>query len=194
MKESAEGCFFEGNCTAELNMHLFVLFIIFIAFNAIEIGSPLILKWKADAEQVGEYKSVLETQIDMETAEVNEEYLELMITFGYLTLFAAAFPLAPTLAFLTVGIEGKIDAYKYLNLVQRPFPERASSIGLWQNILQFLMIAAVITNLGLVILTDDKLELGEYYSWVYFVLVEHVFLIVVWILQAIIPDESEETR
>lgn len=71
----------------------------------------------------------------METAEVNEEYLELVITFGYLTLFAASFPLAPVLAFLTVGIEGKIDAYKYLNLVKRPFPERASSIGLWQSIL-----------------------------------------------------------
>ena len=182
VKEFSEGCFFQGNCTAELTLHLFVLFIIFIGFNVIEIGSPLILKWKADAEQVGEYKSVLETQIDMETAEVNEEYLELMITFGYLTLFAAAFPLAPALSLLTVAIEGKVDAYKYLNLVQRPFPERASSIGLWVHILQFLMIAAVITNLGLVVLTDDKLELGSYYCWVYFAAVEHLFLVVVWIL------------
>ena len=46
-----------------------------------------------------------------------EDYLELMIIFGYLTLFAASLPLAPALAFLTVAIEGKVDAYKYTRLV-----------------------------------------------------------------------------
>ena len=71
----------------------------------------------------------------MSSGEIAEDYLELMSTYGYLTLFAASLPIAPTLALLTVWIEGKVDAYKYTRLVQRPFPERAANIGIWEQIL-----------------------------------------------------------
>lgn len=50
VKEHNEGCFHENDCMAEVSLHLLVLLVVFIAFNAIEIGSPLIIKWKADAE------------------------------------------------------------------------------------------------------------------------------------------------
>ena len=119
-----------------------------------------------------------------------EDYLELMATYGYLTLFAASLPLAPALAFLTIVIEGKVDAYKYTRLVKRPFPERAANIGLWEQILQFMMIAAVVTNLGIIILTDNKFEMADHEQWVTFILIEHTFLLLVWILQAVIPDED----
>ena len=116
-EKTEEGCFFDGDCTAELSLHLFVLFITFICFNAVEIGAPLILKWKAEAEQDSAEKSELETQADMSKSEIMEDYLELMATYGYLTLFAASLTLAPALALLTVAIEGKVDAYKYTRLV-----------------------------------------------------------------------------
>ena len=38
VKEQVEGCFFENNFTAELSLHLPVIFISFIAFNAVEIA------------------------------------------------------------------------------------------------------------------------------------------------------------
>ena len=68
----------------------------------------------------------------MNKSEFNEDYLELMTTFGYLTLFAASLPLAPTLAWLTVVIEGKVDAFKYTRLVQKPFPKKSANIGFWE--------------------------------------------------------------
>ena len=71
----------------------------------------------------------------MGESEIMEDYLELMITYGYLTLFAAALPIAPVLALLTVWLEGKVDAYKYTRLIQKPFPAKASNIGLWEQIL-----------------------------------------------------------
>ena len=43
-EKTDEGFFFPGDCTAELSLHLFVLFITFICFNAVEIEAPLILK------------------------------------------------------------------------------------------------------------------------------------------------------
>lgn len=53
----------------------------------------------------------------METTEVMGDYGELMICFGYMTLFAASLPCAPTLALLAVAIEIKVDAYKFVRLV-----------------------------------------------------------------------------
>ena len=60
-REAEKGCMFNDNCTAEVSLHLMVLFITFIAFNAVEIGTPLLLKWKAELEQDSETKSDLET-------------------------------------------------------------------------------------------------------------------------------------
>lgn len=67
----------------------------------------------------------------MEESAIFDDYMELMILFGYTTLFAACLPLAPALAYVAVWIEGKIDAYKYSRLVKRPFPDHAESIGIF---------------------------------------------------------------
>lgn len=55
----------------------------------------------------------LESEIDMSSPEVEGDYLELMVCFGYLTLFTASLPLAPVLAYIAVAIEVRVDAYKY---------------------------------------------------------------------------------
>ena len=41
-----------------------------------------------------------------------EEYLEQVIQFGFATLFATAFPLAPFIAFCNACLELKLDAFK----------------------------------------------------------------------------------
>lgn len=56
-----------------------------------------------------------------------------------------------------------------------------------------MMIAAVITNLGLILITDNKFDVSTNQQWINFVLVEHLFLVAIWILQAVIPDEKQET-
>ena len=97
------------------------MFCTFIALNAVEIGIPFILKKLAEREQKGE-KNELETQVDMKCCGVFEDYLELVVCFGFLVLFAAALPLAPFLALIATFCELKVDAYKYACLVQRPYP------------------------------------------------------------------------
>ena len=56
-------------------------------------------------------------------------FLSLVIQYGFVTIFVAAFPLAPMFAVLNNWIEIRQDAYKYVSLLQRPVAERAQDIG-----------------------------------------------------------------
>jgi anoctamin-8 len=61
-----------------------------------------------------------------------EDYLEMLVQFGYVTLFSSAFPLAALCAFLNNIIEIRSDAFKLCFTLQRPFGERVRDIGTWQ--------------------------------------------------------------
>uniref|UniRef100_A0A1I8IQ06 Anoctamin n=1 Tax=Macrostomum lignano TaxID=282301 RepID=A0A1I8IQ06_9PLAT len=60
-----------------------------------------------------------------------DEYLEMVLQFGFLTLFMAAMPLAPMFALLNNVMELRLDAWKMLRLMRRPLARRASDIGAW---------------------------------------------------------------
>lgn len=64
------------------------------------------------------------------------DYLEMIIQYGFLTMFAAAFPLAAVFALLNNVLEIRIDAYKSLTEYRRPIPKNASTIEPWFTILE----------------------------------------------------------
>jgi hypothetical protein len=49
-----------------------------------------------------------------------DDYLEMVIEFGYVTLFASAFPLASILSILCNWVEIKADLFKLTHVVRRP--------------------------------------------------------------------------
>ena len=55
----------------------------------------------------------------------------LVIQFGFITIFVAAFPLAPLFAWLNNIIEIRLDAFKFVSVLQRPLAERAQDIGMY---------------------------------------------------------------
>ena len=61
-----------------------------------------------------------------------EDYLEMFIQFGYVTLFSSAYPLAGLCALLNNLIEIRGDAFKLCFIHKRPFGTRVNSIGSWQ--------------------------------------------------------------
>jgi len=61
-----------------------------------------------------------------------EDYLEMLIQFGYVTLFSSAFPMAAVCALLNNVIEIRSDAFKLCMTFQRPFGELVEDIGIWQ--------------------------------------------------------------
>lgn len=83
------------------------------------------------------------------------EYNEKVLQYGFLMLFAAAFPLAPLIALLTNAIDMKVDARRLLWTNRRPVAFRAEDIGTWYSILEFLNVAGVVTNSFLVAFTSS---------------------------------------
>ncbi|KAH7939780.1 hypothetical protein HPB52_017369 [Rhipicephalus sanguineus] len=89
------------------------------------------------------------------TLSLFDEYLEMAIQFGFVTLFVAAFPLAPLFALLNNIVEIRLDAYKYTSQMRRPLAERVPNIGAWQVILKGVSVFAVICNAFLIAYTSD---------------------------------------
>lgn len=91
------------------------------------------------------------------------EYLEMVIQFGFVTLFVASFPLAPVLALVNNIFEIRVDAWKITTQFRRMVPEKASTIGAWQPILQGVAILAVATNAMIIAFTSDMIPRLVYY-------------------------------
>ncbi|XP_077552647.1 anoctamin-4-like [Haemaphysalis longicornis] len=84
-----------------------------------------------------------------------DEYLDMTIQFGFVTLFVAAFPLAPLFALINNICEIRVDAYRYSKRLRRPIAERAPNIGAWQAILRALARCAVICNAFMIAFTSE---------------------------------------
>ncbi|XP_068587448.1 anoctamin-6 [Cebidichthys violaceus] len=91
------------------------------------------------------------------------EYLEMVIQFGFVTLFVASFPLAPILALVNNLFEIRVDAWKITTQFRRIVPEKAQDIGAWQPILQGVAILAVATNAMIIAFTSDMIPRLVYY-------------------------------
>ncbi|XP_057692971.1 anoctamin-5 isoform X1 [Corythoichthys intestinalis] len=86
-----------------------------------------------------------------------DEYLEMVIQFGFVSLFVASFPLAPLLALFNNIIEVRVDAWKLTTQFRRPVAAKAHSIGAWGEILSGIAILSVVTNAFIVAFTSDMI-------------------------------------
>lgn len=68
--------------------------------------------------------------------------------FGFITIFVAAFPLAPLFALLNNIVEIRLDAQKFVCTTRRTVGHQAKNIGIWLRILEFLVHLAVISNVN----------------------------------------------
>ncbi|RUP47049.1 hypothetical protein BC936DRAFT_146189 [Jimgerdemannia flammicorona] len=126
------------------------------------------------------------------------EYNEMVVQFGFVSLFVAAFPLAPLLALLNNVIEVRSDAYKLLTAYQRPVAYQAQDIGMWEKILNILSIISVLTNGAIIAFQSAYMErvlinrFGQenlLASRLGFLIVfEHAVLLLKFLLAYLIPD------
>ncbi|XP_055925697.1 anoctamin-5-like isoform X1 [Argiope bruennichi] len=85
------------------------------------------------------------------------EYLEMILQFGFVTIFVAAFPLAPLFALLNNIFEIRLDAHKLVFSHRRPVGVRVQNIGIWYRILDSIGKLAVLTNGIIIAFTSDMI-------------------------------------
>ncbi|XP_075213480.1 anoctamin-1-like isoform X2 [Lycorma delicatula] len=99
----------------------------------------------ADAEQTNQWTEDYKL-LDWGTRGLFDEYLEMVMQYGFVTIFVTAFPLAPLFALMNNVFEMRLDAKKFLTFYRRPIPRQAPNIGVWFRILDVLGKVAVISN------------------------------------------------
>jgi anoctamin-1 len=78
-----------------------------------------------------------------------------VLQYGFVTIFVAAFPLAPFFALLNNILEMRLDAQKLLQFYRRPVTQRVRDIGVWYRILDSIGKLSVITNAFIIAFTTD---------------------------------------
>ncbi|OCT81800.1 hypothetical protein XELAEV_18024308mg [Xenopus laevis] len=156
-----------SGCLIDLCLQMGVIMVLKQMWNNfMELGYPLLQNWWSrrkikKGSQMAENKCTMpQWEKDWNLQPMNahglmEEYLEMVIQFGFTTIFVAAFPLAPLLALLNNIIEIRLDAYKFVTQWRRPMPARATDIGIWYGILEGIGVLAVITNAFVIAITSD---------------------------------------
>ena len=71
-----------------------------------------------------------------------------MLQYGFVTMFVAAFPLAPVFALINNMVEVRLDASNFIHNFRRPVAERAEDIGAWYSILATLTTVNNILYIG----------------------------------------------
>nr|CAD7460341.1 unnamed protein product [Timema tahoe] len=171
MRKKKELCS-AGGCLIELAQQLAVIMIgKQIINNAQEILVPKLKAWwhKKRVKLSKKHKTRWEEDYQLIDNEgLFQEYLEMVLQFGFITIFVAAFPLAPLFALLNNWVEIRLDAQKFVCETRRIVAERAENIGIWFKILDMLAHLAVISNGFLIAFTSEFLPklLYQYeYDW-----------------------------
>lgn len=121
-----------------------------------------------------------------------DDYLEMFIQFGYVTLFSSAYPLAGLCALLNNLIEVRSDAFKLCFIYQRPFPQRVANIGSWQTAMEVMGVIGVVVNCGLICLLGPVHRIfpniTPVQTLILIIVLEHLMLLAKLLLSAAIPD------
>ncbi|XP_023404484.1 anoctamin-2-like [Loxodonta africana] len=157
-----------GGCLMELCIQLSIIMLgkQLIQNNVFEIGVPKLKKLfrkLKDETEPGETDSAhskhpeqwdLDYGLEPYTG-LTPEYMEMIIQFGFVTLFVASFPLAPVFALLNNVIEVRLDAKKFVTELRRPDAVRTKDIGIWFDILSGIGKFSVIINAFVIAVTSD---------------------------------------
>ncbi|OQS02860.1 hypothetical protein THRCLA_04808 [Thraustotheca clavata] len=197
----------EGGCIYDLMIALGIIFVLRLTSgNFFEAVLPYIkrrVKAKfskpATAEDDNRVMSSAEAQMALGVYDdmgIFGDYNEMIIQYGYITLFVISFPLAPFLALVNNYFEIRIDAFKLAKESRRPNPKGAEDIGTWMTILEIMSTIAVITNVAAAIFTSHTTFSGVSGEWklIAFIVIEHGILLMKYFLAIVVEDVPEDVQ
>ena len=110
------------------------------------------------------------------------DYLELVLTFGYISFFVVAWPLSPAIAFVNNFLEIRLDMSKLCIERRRPPPRGAEDIGRWEDILEFMGYFSLFSNMIIIIFHGhfSWIELQYSSKLIMFIIAEHALILSKW--------------
>jgi hypothetical protein len=160
---------------------------------------PFVFNVRESREHAG--RSELGSELAKDEYESFDDLLEIVVEFGYVCLFAAAFPLAAPLSVLCNQIEMHNDLFKLAYNYRRPRPLAACGIGVWFKIVQGIVWLSASFQVALMALTSEQLktrapsffiDLGSTHAvraqgYLLIFGIERLLLLVGWAISNLIP-------
>jgi hypothetical protein len=144
-------------------------------------------------DEIGFLKKV-RNEAELPEYDVTNDLREMVIQFGYLSLFSTVWPLVPVSFLFNNWLELRSDFFKICKEFKRPVPERADTIGPWLDTLGLLAWVGSITSSALVYMFSNE-GLGpdgnptDIRGWMLMVTIffaEHIYLAVRYVVKATI--------
>merc|ERR1719433_190639 len=99
--------------------------------------------------------SSAERQSKKEDYDLYEDMDEVLILYGYTTLFVVACPWVPFIALICSILECFLDQKKLVLLYRRPFPVSAANNEPWDTAFDIFGILAMMTNVGVIVFSSN---------------------------------------
>lgn len=147
-----------GQCYTAVVLQLAILFTVKQLLNQVtEVFLPMLQSWWKRRKNLAatEENPYMPWERDFDLQPLPRlplfsEYFEMIVQYGFTTMFVTTFPLAPLLSLINNITEIRVDSFKFLVESRRVMPQRARNIGIWNGLINFISHFAVLTN-GLLI-------------------------------------------
>lgn len=123
--------------------------------RAVRKGGSVLNAAENDLPEETEFLARVRSEAELDVYDVSTDLREMVVQFGYLTLFSVVWPLTAVSFLINNWVELRSDAVKICIEMQRPTPHRADSIGPWLDSLGFLTWLGSISTAALVYLFSD---------------------------------------
>jgi len=163
----------QNDCLKDLGWQLAIFIIIRLTLqNAIELGMPYFIMWyrrMVEGRQfhTGLFSNPLTVMADMSSAEkqakkedydLYEDMDEILILYGYSTLFIVAAPWVPMLCLISCILECFLDQKKLVLLFRRPVPQPCANNEPWDTAFDVFGFLAVLTNSAVIIFAGHTFD------------------------------------
>jgi anoctamin-10 len=161
----------------------------------------------SDPPEDAEFLKRVREEADLSVYDVTTDLREMVLQFGYLSLFSVVWPLTAVSFVINDWFELRADALKICVEMQRPTPWRADTIGPWLDSLSFLTWLGSLTTSALVYLfSNDGLgpdgHPANIKAWALLLTIllsEHIFFLFRWGVRVVIskldsPGLQKERR
>jgi anoctamin-10 len=137
--------------------------------------------------------------------------MEIIIQFGYVTLFASAYPLASLISIVANLIEIRSDAFRITYICQRPRSIRCDGLNMWNTLVRGIVRISALTNCLIFGFTSgqlmewlphlyqmddtDHMRFNTDKGWIVIFIIFGLERILLWtgaLLDASIPDVPED--
>ena len=135
-------------------------------------------------------------EIDPELFHVNA-MAAVVVEFGYVTLFVAAFPLAPLLSYVNGCVSLRSNAHVLMYRSRRAMPRASEGIGNFNTIFDLMTRISVVTNAALLVYVSSITYLDALAPvarlWI-FIIFQYVLFSIQTAIDILVPDEIDDVR